>query len=247
MASFFKTVSELLHFHTNLNRDFSNTRSAHNRQPDFGPAPPSRPSRRTARTSNHPPSAGTPSTRPSPAGPQNGDPIVYHRIPTYSDISEGHPPDRTNMSHSFGSNTGSTANLDISADKDKKLDISDVKDLSDIDNLSAKQLKILLTRNCVNFKGEFEKEPLREKVRQLWIDHNERLGRRREKHQQSRSQDSVDDIDENQLCKICMEREIDCVLLECGHMICDVACGRKLSECPICRQNISRCVRTFRG
>jgi riboflavin biosynthesis pyrimidine reductase len=134
----------------------------------------------------------------------------------------------------------------------EKLDISDVRDPSDINNLTAKQLKIILTRNCVDYKGVFEKEVLREKVLQLWIDCNEKKYNRSSNLNNTSSgndgsQQNSDDIDESQACKICMEREINCVLLECGHMLTCVTCGRKLAECPVCRQNVSRCVRTFRG
>lgn len=132
-----------------------------------------------------------------------------------------------------------------------KLDITDVRDPNDINQLSAKQLKIILTRNCIDYKGIFEKEVLREKVMQLWIDCNEKKEGRRATAQSrvniDGSHDDSDDLDENQACKICMEREINCVLLECGHMLTCVPCGRKLAECPICRQNVSRCVRTFKG
>lgn len=127
----------------------------------------------------------------------------------------------------------------------EKLDISDVRDPSDINQLTAKQLKIILTRNCVDFRGIFEKEVLREKVLQLWIDCNEK--RTNPSQGNDGSQEKSNDIDEKFACKICMEREINCVLLECGHMLTCIPCGRKLAECPICRQNITRCVRTFRG
>lgn len=137
---------------------------------------------------------------------------------------------------------------------DDKLDIGDVRDLNDINKLSAKQLKIILTRNCIDYKGVFEKEVLREKVMQLWIDCNQRKDRSRRIHAQNQARHATDeanehsdDIDDSQTCKICMEREINCVLLECGHMLSCVTCGRKLAECPICRQNVTRCVRTFKG
>jgi len=41
-------------------------------------------------------------------------------------------------------------------------------------------------------------------------------------------------VDENDLCKICMETLIDCVLLDCGHMVSCTKCGKRLAECPIC-------------
>lgn len=154
---------------------------------------------------------------------------------------------------SMNSNTGPSNTNANSANKIvDKFDIQDVRDPNDIKSLSALQLKTILTRNCIDFKGVFEKEVLREKVMQLWLDHNSskqsRRTRAHDSNPNNRSQDDgSDEIDENQLCKICMEREINCVLLECGHYLTCVTCGRKLAECPICRQNVTRCVRTFRG
>ena len=52
--------------------------------------------------------------------------------------------------------------------------------------------------------------------------------------------------DEN-LCKICLDAEINCVLLNCGHFVSCTKCGRKLAECPICRQLIVRIVHIFRA
>lgn len=52
--------------------------------------------------------------------------------------------------------------------------------------------------------------------------------------------------DEN-LCRICMDAIIDCVLLECGHMVTCTKCGKRMSECPICRQYVVRAVHVFRS
>jgi Zinc finger, C3HC4 type (RING finger) len=47
-------------------------------------------------------------------------------------------------------------------------------------------------------------------------------------------------------CAICLERPIDCVLLECGHQATCVTCTQGLKPaCPICRAPIARVVRTF--
>lgn len=138
------------------------------------------------------------------------------------------------------------------ADKVDKINIGDIKDPSDISDLTTKQLKIILTRNCIEFRGVFEKEVLREKVLQLWVDDNGTgMQRKRTSTVMSDSKRSPEglssDIDESQLCKICMENEINCVLLDCGHYLTCVTCGRKLADCPICRQNVVRVVRTFRA
>ena len=52
--------------------------------------------------------------------------------------------------------------------------------------------------------------------------------------------------DEKDVCKICWDATIDCVLLECGHMVTCTMCAKKLKECPICRVNVKRCVHVFR-
>lgn len=147
--------------------------------------------------------------------------------------------ERTNAT----STSNTTENMSASDKKqteEKVIVIDDLKDPGDIKKLSVRQLKLLLDKNCVDYKGIKEKEMLHEKVTQLWIDHN-----------QSRptkiSSDDSKDPEYDQICKICMEREMDCVLLECGHYFTCVQCGRQLSECPICRQYVSRVVRTFRA
>lgn len=58
---------------------------------------------------------------------------------------------------------------------------------------------------------------------------------------------AVDKLPSDDLCKICMDAPIECVILECGHMATCTGCGKVLSECPICRQYIVRVVRFFRA
>jgi hypothetical protein len=53
-------------------------------------------------------------------------------------------------------------------------------------------------------------------------------------------------VDESKLCKVCMEAEIDVVILKCGHMAVCMNCGKKLRECPICRSHIVELLRIFR-
>lgn len=49
------------------------------------------------------------------------------------------------------------------------------------------------------------------------------------------------------LCKVCMDAIIDCILLECGHMVTCTQCGRRMAECPICRHYVSRVVHVFKA
>lgn len=59
-----------------------------------------------------------------------------------------------------------------------------------------------------------------------------------EKRLRSRSDD---------LCKVCYERPLDCVLLPCGHLTTCVKCSGKLDTCPVCRQVIAETKRVFRS
>ncbi|CAG9861879.1 unnamed protein product [Phyllotreta striolata] len=74
-----------------------------------------------------------------------------------------------------------------------------------------------------------------EKAERLWEDSNELRKEEPEK------------LPVQELCKLCMDAPLDCVLLECGHIATCIACGKKLAECPICRQYVVRVVRTFKA
>lgn len=117
----------------------------------------------------------------------------------------------------------------------KVFNIDDISSIEELQALTARQLKLILTRNFVDYKGCCEREELMDKVERLW----------REKKRVN--EQNVDDIPDENLCKICMESIIDCVLLECGHMVSCVNCGKRLSECPICRQYVIRAVRIFKS
>ena len=140
-------------------------------------------------------------------------------------------------------------------------DVCDILDLAEIKNLSTMQLRTIMAKNCVDYKGITEKEELWQKVTEIWIDYHTERGRRRAARRESRANNNSSStnsndsssirrtggLDESLMCKICMEREINCVLLECGHMISCIDCSKQFSDCPICRRNVIRRVRTFRG
>lgn len=112
--------------------------------------------------------------------------------------------------------------------------LSEIKTLDDLNELSARQIKELLAMNRVNFKGCVEKEELLKIVERLW-------------KQDQRHKESMETMDDDSLCKICMDSPIDCVMLECGHMCTCTNCGKQMAECPICRQYVVRVVKTFRA
>uniref|UniRef100_A0A8C4D8N3 RING-type E3 ubiquitin transferase n=1 Tax=Dicentrarchus labrax TaxID=13489 RepID=A0A8C4D8N3_DICLA len=120
----------------------------------------------------------------------------------------------------------------------RRASLSDLSCLDDIEALSVRQLKEILARNFVNYKGCCEKWELMERVSRLYQDQQNLL--------ESGGGRGPAGPEEN-LCKICMDSPIDCVLLECGHMITCTKCGKRMSECPICRQYVVRAVHVFRS
>ncbi|XP_067289702.1 E3 ubiquitin-protein ligase RNF34 isoform X2 [Pseudorasbora parva] len=128
--------------------------------------------------------------------------------------------------------------------------LSDLSREDDIESLTVRQLKEILARNFVNYSGCCEKWELVERVHRLYRE-NELNRRSMENVSNSLSADGVQvaqlgGVDEN-LCRICMDAVIDCVLLECGHMVTCTKCGKKMNECPICRQYVVRAVHVFKS
>ncbi|XP_037122762.1 E3 ubiquitin-protein ligase rififylin isoform X1 [Syngnathus acus] len=120
----------------------------------------------------------------------------------------------------------------------RRASLSDLASEDQVESLSVRQLKEILARNFVNFKGCCEKWELMERVARLYRDH----------HANSGEDDGGGPTGSDQnLCRICMDAAIDCVLLECGHMITCSKCGKRMSECPICRQFVIRAVHVFRS
>ncbi|XP_034397867.1 E3 ubiquitin-protein ligase RNF34a isoform X1 [Cyclopterus lumpus] len=127
--------------------------------------------------------------------------------------------------------------------------LSDLSSLGDIEGLSVRQLKEILARNFVNYSGCCEKWELVERVNRLY----------RETEENRKSLENVSTtvttdgkkgpltVQEDNLCRICMDSMIDCVLLECGHMVTCTKCGKRMNECPICRQYVVRAVHVFKS
>ncbi|XP_052513343.1 E3 ubiquitin-protein ligase rififylin isoform X2 [Budorcas taxicolor] len=127
----------------------------------------------------------------------------------------------------------------------RRASLSDLTDLEDIEGLTVRQLKEILARNFVNYKGCCEKWELMERVTRLYKD------QKGLQHLVCSAEDqnggAVPSSLEENLCRICMDSPIDCVLLECGHMVTCTKCGKRMNECPICRQYVIRAVHVFRS
>ncbi|KAM4745967.1 E3 ubiquitin-protein ligase RNF34-like isoform 2-T2 [Anableps anableps] len=130
--------------------------------------------------------------------------------------------------------------------------LSDISSVRDIKGLSVRQLKEILARNFVNYSGCCEKWELVERVNRLY----------REKERNTKTLMAFpspicngairDDekcpltLQDDNLCRICMDAVIDCVLLECGHLVTCTDCGKRMNQCPICRQYVVRAVHVFK-
>lgn len=114
-------------------------------------------------------------------------------------------------------------------------DVKDIESESEIRSLSIRHLKSILLKNSVDYKGCCEKWELEGRVLELW--------------RSIRATNTVDieAMAEEDLCKICMNAPMDCVMLECGHVATCTNCGRKMNECPICRQFVVRVVHIFKA
>ncbi|KAI8905315.1 hypothetical protein DFJ77DRAFT_479632 [Powellomyces hirtus] len=130
---------------------------------------------------------------------------------------------------------------------------------TDPSTLPARTLKHILSENKVDYSNVLEKSELVSRVKRL-LDAarseaaiqaaaNARFeeSTSASRPQQQQQQSTVDEDDG--LCKICCDKVVNCVFLECGHLVTCMDCGKLLErstrECPICREPISRIVRTF--
>uniref|UniRef100_G3UGH2 E3 ubiquitin-protein ligase RNF34 n=1 Tax=Loxodonta africana TaxID=9785 RepID=G3UGH2_LOXAF len=163
----------------------------------------------------------------------------------------------TNVCRSYGQNTvkrkdvkerKDSSNLENNLDeqtpglsrKRARASLSDLSSLEDVEGMSVRQLKEILARNFVSYSGCCEKWELVEKVNRLYKENEENQKSYGERLQ-------LQDEEDDSLCRICMDAVIDCVLLECGHMVTCTKCGKRMNECPICRQYVVRAVHVFKS
>lgn len=137
---------------------------------------------------------------------------------------------QVNQSNEIHNNQATNHSNESNENDFKPFNIEDLTNPEKIQDLSVMQLKLLLTRNFVDYKGCVEKEELIEKAKRLWA------------NLQENKKQNADEISDANICKICMENAIDCVLLECGHMVACTHCGKRLNECKaIFQLKISFC------
>ncbi|CAF1170785.1 unnamed protein product [Didymodactylos carnosus] len=63
----------------------------------------------------------------------------------------------------------------------------------------------------------------------------------------SNNKSTNSDSSGNNKCVICFDADIDCVVLECGHMLCCLNCSKSFQQCPICRQQVQRVKKIYKS
>ncbi|KAJ8342828.1 hypothetical protein SKAU_G00327560 [Synaphobranchus kaupii] len=193
------------------------------------------------------PLTAPPSAAPSPAAPPSPPPEPTLELlaeddeqspPAPVDSGQEETPDTEMDTEVLGEQESQSSDTDDMATPSRRASLSDLSGVGDIEALSVRQLKEILARNFVNYKGCCEKWELMERVTRLYND---------QKDLQNLAEPTGAPRLEESLCKICMDLPIDCVLLECGHMVTCTKCGKRMSECPICRQYVVRAVHVFRS
>ena len=67
------------------------------------------------------------------------------------------------------------------------MDLLDLESESQIEELTVKQLKVVLKRNCIDFKGCVEKQELTERVKRLWTAKKKQKGTQREREREMKN------------------------------------------------------------
>ncbi|KAI9763004.1 MAG: hypothetical protein M4579_000067 [Chaenotheca gracillima] len=53
--------------------------------------------------------------------------------------------------------------------------------------------------------------------------------------------------EEQNLCQICYEDEMDCLFYDCGHVCACVGCAKQVDTCPVCRKPVISVVKMYRS
>lgn len=205
------------------------------------------------------------STTGAPGFPFNNNtsPFVNTTYSNRNSESNTSSADEVPTSTAAPSNSGATTATTGSTATKRRASLSDLKCEQDIDNLTIRQIKEILASNFVDYKGCCERRELVDKLRRLYTSDRENKKLEERLNNPTTTTTSSENAGtsssttphaqpppsnlESELCKICMESVIDCVLLDCGHMCSCIKCGKQLAECPICRQNVVRVVRVFKS
>uniref|UniRef100_A0A8C3F778 RING-type E3 ubiquitin transferase n=1 Tax=Chrysemys picta bellii TaxID=8478 RepID=A0A8C3F778_CHRPI len=182
------------------------------------------------------PQTSTASSTSHDASPMSADSILSPITQEHQQANGHVPPSPDDMTEIENAAEAPTEEETQSVDSEDNLvqgrraSLSDLTSVGDIDALSVRQLKEILARNFVNYKGCCEKWELMERVTRLYKEKDlQHLVSDTDDQNVSSGSAGLPSTEEN-LCKICMDSPIDCVLLECGHMVTCTKCGKRMSD-----------------
>lgn len=116
--------------------------------------------------------------------------------------------------------------------------------------LSIKTIKKLLDDSCVSYVGVVEKKDLVDRLQKLIDNTKAERDMVETESKKSTPSASASNEDDN-LCKICCDASLNCVMLNCNHMSTCMDCGKLILEgsrmCPICREYVVRLLHVFRA
>ena len=131
----------------------------------------------------------------------------------------------------------------ISSQKIKRtVSLSDIQSEADIDNLTVKKIKEILHFNRAEYTYRDKRKELVKKLKRL-----RGLEKRVGVDQSLKTSRSNNNFEDRDLCKVCLDSTIDCVLLDCGHMCSCLECAEQMTECPICRNTVVQVTRVFKA
>ncbi|KAI8597368.1 hypothetical protein EDD21DRAFT_385611 [Dissophora ornata] len=129
---------------------------------------------------------------------------------------------------------------------------------TDPSTLSIKVIKALLDHSCVTYVGVVEKRDLVDRLQKL-IDNtraeNEMIQEQEASISKKPAESSKPSVgganEDDNLCKLCCDAALNCVMLNCNHMSTCMDCGKLIMEgsrmCPICREYVVRLLHVFRA
>ncbi|KAI9234868.1 MAG: hypothetical protein BYD32DRAFT_422582 [Podila humilis] len=125
---------------------------------------------------------------------------------------------------------------------------------ADPSTLPIKAIKAILDSSFVTYVGVVEKRDLVDRLQKL-ID-NTRAEQAMVQEQEveakkSPATSSAAISEDDNLCKICCDAALNCVMLNCNHMATCMDCGKLIMEgsrmCPICREYVVKLLHVFRA
>ena len=112
----------------------------------------------------------SPQTAEPPPVNRSSTPPPRSEAPTNTNMESSPSPSNINLSSSYPELKPMFAKSHLSNLNISTFNLNDIKDENEIKDLSVRQLKLILTRNFVDFKGCVEREELIQKAIFLWND-----------------------------------------------------------------------------